>query len=109
MVQEPLSHNSAAVVILTIQVKDKNADDIIQPTEEGEPPVNKQTDTAEATIYIGAFKADSPQFSPPWTPSDPTLVFQVKEQQAVGTVMFKLNAKDPVTGLQVRTNNTQSV
>ena len=45
VVQEPLSHTSAAVVILTIQVVDKNADDLEQPTEEGEPPINKQIDT----------------------------------------------------------------
>ena len=29
------------------------------------------------------------------------MVFEVKEQQAVGTVLFKLTAKDPVTGQQV--------
>ena len=70
------------------QVEDKNA----------APGYENQTDTAEATFYIQAYKADSPQFSAPWTPGDPTLAFDVKEEQPVGTVLFKLNAKDPVTG-----------
>ena len=70
------------------QVEDKNA----------APGYENQTDTAEATFYIQAYKADSPQFSAPWTPGDPTLTFDVKEEQPVGTVLFKLNAKDPVTG-----------
>ena len=71
-----------------LQVEDKNA----------APGYENQTDTAEATFYIQAYKADSPQFSAPWTPGDPTLAFDVKEEQPVGTVLFKLNAKDPVTG-----------
>ena len=41
---------------------------------------------AEATFYIQAFKADSPQFAAPWTPSDPTLKFDVKEQLPGSTV-----------------------
>ena len=53
------------------------------------------------TFYIEAYKADSPQFSSPWTPSDPNLEFYVKEQQPVGTVLFKLNAKDPISGQPV--------
>ena len=51
VVQEPLSHTSAAVVILTFQVVDKNADDIIWPTEEGEEPINKQVDTGETSKF----------------------------------------------------------
>ena len=58
--------------------------------------------TAEVTFYIQAYKADSPQFSAPWTPSEPTLTFEVKEEQPVGTVLFKLNAHDPLTGQAVR-------
>jgi hypothetical protein len=87
--QESLSHASAAFII--IKVKDKNA-------AVGYP---NQTTTAEATFYIQAYKANSPQFSAPWTPGDPTLTFDVKEELPIGTILFKLNAKDPVTGKPV--------
>ena len=60
-----------------------------------------QVATAEVTFYIQAYKADSPQFASPWTPSDPRLEFSVKEQQPVGTVLFRLAAHDPITGLAV--------
>ena len=60
--------------------------------------------SAEVTFYIEAYKADSPQFASPWTPSDPNLEYHVKEQQPVGTVLFRLNAKDPVTGQPVSEN-----
>ena len=55
-INEKLSYSSAAVIILTLQVRDRNA-------EEG-----NQTDTAEATLYIKAFNANSPVFPVPWTP-----------------------------------------
>jgi hypothetical protein len=89
--QESLSHASAAVIIVTIKVEDKNV----------AVGYENQTATAEATFYIQAYKADSPQFSAPWTPGDPTLTFDVKEELPIGTVLFKLNAKDPVTGQPV--------
>ena len=34
-------------------------------------PINNQIDTIDVTFYIQAYKADSPQFPSPWTPSDP--------------------------------------
>jgi hypothetical protein len=55
-------------------------------------------------MYIEAYKADSPQFSSPWTPSDPNMEFHVKEQLPIGTVMFRLNARDPTTGQPVSQN-----
>ena len=58
-------------------------------------------DTVEVTIYIQAYKADSPQFAAPWTPSDPVLTFDVKEELPIGTVLFKLTARDPLTGQTV--------
>ena len=60
-------------------------------------PVNTQVDTAEITFYIQAYKADSPQFSAPWTPSDPNIEFVVKEELPPSTVLFKLIATDPIT------------
>ncbi len=96
--QEPLSHASAAVIIVTLMVEDKNA----------AKGYGNQTATAEATFYIQAYKADNPQFASPWTPGDPTLTFEVKEEQPVGTILFKLHAKDPVTGQQVRSEGSLS-
>lgn len=112
VVNEPLSYSSASVIILTVQVTDVNAELPRQPNNRLIPeeeqdeqvtdkPVNTQVDTIEVTFYIQAYKADSPQFSAPWTPSDPTLSFDVKEEQPIGTVLFKLTAKDPLTGQSV--------
>lgn len=53
------------------------------------------------TIYVQAFRADSPQFDAPWTPADPRLKFKVKEESQVGSVILKLGAKDPLTGQPV--------
>ena len=52
--------------------------------ESTERPINTQIDTSEATFYIQAYKADSPQFSAPWTPSDPVLNFDIKEELPIG-------------------------
>ena len=65
-------------------------------------PVNTQVDTAEITFYIQAYKADSPQFSAPWTPSDPNIEFVVKEELPPSSVLFKLSATDPITREPVR-------
>ena len=63
----------------------------------GSSNVKAQFDTAEITFYIQAYKADSPQFSSPWTPSDPNIEFVVKEELPPSTVLFKLSATDPLT------------
>ena len=99
VVNEPLSYSSAAVIILTIQVTDLNADlPAPEDPESTEKTINTQVATTEATFYIQAFKADSPQFSAPWTPSDPVLTFEVKEELPILTILFKMTAKDPLTG-----------
>ena len=59
--------------------------------------VKAQFDTAEITFYIQAYKADSPQFASPWTPSDINIEFAVKEELPPSTVLFKLSATDPLT------------
>ena len=63
--------------------------------------ISTQFDTAEITLYIQAYKADSPQFAAPWTPSDPNLEFYVKEE-TVNQVLFKLTATDPLSGQKVQ-------
>ena len=86
IVNEPLSYSSAAVIIVTVQVTDLNAELIMTDKDPNstERPVNMQIDTVEATFYIQAYKADSPQFSAPWTPSDPVLKFDIKEELPIG-------------------------
>jgi len=87
-INEKLSYSSAAIIILTLQVKDKNAEENIE----------SQIDTAEATLYIKAFNADNPVFPPPWTPSDPTILVNISENIPPGEAFFNLGAKDPITG-----------
>ena len=86
IINNKLSYSSAAVIILTLEVVDKNAE------------VGNQTSTAEATFYIQAFNADSPVFPSPWTPSDPTIQIEVDEELPPGSPLFNLTAKDPLTG-----------
>lgn len=86
IINNKLSYNSAAVIILTLKVLDKNAE------------VGNQTSYAEATFYIQAFNADSPVFPAPWTPSDPTIEVVVDEELRPGTPLYNLTAKDPLTG-----------
>lgn len=87
-INEKLSYSSAAIIILTLQVKDKNAEENIED----------QIDTAEATLYIKAFNANNPVFPPPWTPSDPTIHVNISENIPAGEAFFNLGAKDPVNG-----------
>ena len=87
-INEKLSYASAAIIILTVQVKDNNA----------ETNVEQQVDTADVTLYIKAFNADNPIFPTPWTPSDPRIIVNVSENIPPGKPIFKLAAKDPITG-----------
>lgn len=95
-----------------MEVKDVNAeDDRVDESEDdetttmttttGKDGTFSQVDKAEVTFFIQAFRADSPQFAHPWTPSDPTLTFEIKEEQPIGHVLVKLSAKDPITGQPV--------
>ena len=90
VVNEPLSYSSAAVIIVTVQVTDLSAELVMtdKDPESTERPINTQIGTSEATFYIQAYKADSPQFSAPWTPSDPVLNFDIKEELPIGKSNF---------------------
>ena len=90
-INEKLSYASAAVIILTVQVTDKNAEDNVED----------QVDTAEVTLYIKAFNADNPVFPSPWTPSDPTIIINITENFPPVKPLFKLAAKDPLTGQDI--------
>ena len=87
-INEKLSYSSAAVIILTLEVRDLNAEDNVE----------SQVDLAEATLYIKAYNADNPTFPAPWTPSDPTFTVNISENMPPGQPFFNLAAKDPLTG-----------
>ena len=90
-INEKLSYSSAAVIILTLEVRDRNADERVE----------EQVATAEATLYVQAFNADNPTFPPPWSPSDPNIHVNITENRAPGYPLFNLGAKDPLTGQQI--------
>ena len=90
-INEKLSYSSAAVIILTLEVRDVNAEDNVE----------SQVDRAEATLYIKAYNADNPTFPAPWTPSDPTFRVNITENMPPGQPFFNLGAKDPLTGQSI--------
>lgn len=57
------------------------------------------------TLYIQAFSDKNPIFAPPWTPSRPQLQVQVKEEQELGTKVFSVIAKDPISGEAIQLIN----
>ena len=73
-INEKLSYSSAAMIILTLEVRDRNADERVE----------EQVATAEATLYVQAFNADNPIFPPPWSPSDPNIHVNITDNRAPG-------------------------
>ena len=67
---QKLSYSSAPVIILALQVMDRNS------KKGGE----EQVATAKATLYIQDFNADNPVFPPPWNPSDPIIQINTGQQ-----------------------------
>lgn len=92
-VRNPLNHDLAAVIRLTIKAVDLNA---VYNKEE-------QFDTAEVTIYIQSFKDTNPIFrNKGWTSSLPTVNVRVKEEMPIGMVLFTLMADDPVSNRKIQ-------
>lgn len=92
-VQNPLNHDLAAVIRLTIKTVDLNA---VYNKEE-------QFDTAEVTIYIQSFKDTNPIFrNKGWTSSVPVVNAKVKEEMPIGMVLFQLLADDPVNDRKIQ-------
>lgn len=91
-VNRMLDYQVAAVVILTVQVRDLNAIDR-----------NEQIAKVEVTIYIQAYSDDNPTFTNPgWSPNNPTIRLTVLEEQPLGTTLLMLSAKEPTTGSPVQ-------
>nr|CAD7397956.1 unnamed protein product [Timema cristinae] len=87
-VAQPLDHQSAAVIILTIQAKDLNAKENIK----------EQIAKVEISIYIQAYNDSNPIFTlPGWSISNTIVKIKIPEEQPVGTVLMTLTAKDPIT------------
>lgn len=92
-VRNPLNHDLAAVIRLTIKAIDLNA---VYNKEE-------QFDTADVTIYIQSFKDTNPIFrNKGWTSSLPVVNVKVKEEMPIGMVLFTLMADDPVSNRKIQ-------
>ena len=88
-VAQPLDHQAAAVIIFTVRVDDLNA------FEHKEDQFAK----AEVTIYIQAYSDSNPLFTmSTWTPTNPIINISIPEEQAVGSTLVTLMAKDPLNG-----------
>lgn len=86
-IQNALSHDLAAVIILTVK-----AVDILAVYNK-----DQQFATAEVTIYVQSFKDTHPIFkNKGWSSSNPILQFKIKEEMPVGMTLFTLMAEDPV-------------
>lgn len=87
-VNSHLSHQSAAVIILTVEAVDKNAE------------INPQSQIArgEVTIYIQAYDEQNPKFTVGnWSPLDTTIELSVQEERPIGSTLLTLTAVDPTT------------
>lgn len=92
-VRNPLNHDLAAVIRLTIKAIDLNA---VYNKEE-------QFDTADVTIYIQSFKDTNPIFrNKGWTSGVPVVNVKVKEEMPIGMVLFTLMADDPVSKRKIQ-------
>lgn len=92
-VNQTLNHDLAAEITVTVKVRDSNA----------VYNVDKQFDTAEATIYIQSFKDTNPIFlNKGWSSLLPIVHFTIKEEMPIGSTLFVLAADDPVTGRKIQ-------
>lgn len=92
-IRNPLNHDLAAVIRLTIKAVDRNA---VYNKEE-------QFDTADVTIYIQSFKDTNPIFrNKGWSSSLPVVSVKVKEEMPIGMVLFQLLAEDPVSNRKIQ-------
>ncbi|XP_075230581.1 cadherin-related family member 1-like [Lycorma delicatula] len=94
MVNSTLDHQTAAVIILTVQARDKNAVE----------NVDEQITKVEVTVYIQAYNELNPNFTVgSWSPSDPTIRVSEPEEKPVGSIVLVLSAIDSVNNLPIST------
>ncbi|RZF46512.1 hypothetical protein LSTR_LSTR009294 [Laodelphax striatellus] len=84
-VNSTLDHQTAAVIILTVQAVDLNAVENIED----------QKTKVEVTLYIQAYNVLNPKFTVgSWSPKDPTIRVNVPEEKPVGSTLLTLAAID---------------
>ncbi|XP_024085574.1 cadherin-23-like [Cimex lectularius] len=85
-VNSHLSHQAAAVIILKVGAKDKNA--VVNPD-------NQRTEV-EVTLYIQAYDEQNPKFTVGgWTPFEPIINISFQEEKPAGSPIFTLSGIDP--------------
>lgn len=84
-VNSPLDYNAASVISFNVVATDQNAS------------LDPQETSAEVTIYIQAHSESNPIFAPPWTPANPKIEITVPEESVVGSTIFTVTARDPLT------------
>lgn len=84
-VNSPLDYNAASVITFSVAAVDQNG------------ALGPQKSTVEVTVYIQAHSESNPVFAPPWTPATPKITITVPEETTVGSTVFAVTARDPVT------------
>ncbi|KAF6205675.1 hypothetical protein GE061_019848, partial [Apolygus lucorum] len=85
-VNSHLNYQAAAVIILTVESRDKNA--AVNP--------DSQHASVEVTLYIQAYDEQNPQFTVGgWTPIEPVVNVTVQEEKSIGSSILQLSAFDP--------------
>ncbi|XP_015781899.1 cadherin-23 [Tetranychus urticae] len=76
----------ASIIVVPVVAHDIN----------GEP--DDQKAFTDLTIYIQSHGERNPIFIPPWTPSEPTYEINLPEETLIGSTVFTLAARNPLTG-----------
>ncbi|XP_077533203.1 cadherin 74A [Haemaphysalis longicornis] len=84
-VNSPLDYNAASVITFNVAAVDQNG------------ALHPQKTTVEVTVYIQAHSESNPIFAPPWTPANPKIEITVPEESTVGSTIFTVTARDPLT------------
>ncbi|KAK9498689.1 hypothetical protein O3M35_003268 [Rhynocoris fuscipes] len=91
-VNSHLSHQSAAVIILTVQAKD------VKATVNADQQVAK----VEVTLYIQAYDEQNPKFTVGgWSVIDPVINTSLQEERPIGSTVLTLTAFDPTNNLPI--------
>lgn len=91
-VNESLNHDLAAIIMLTVKVRDVNA----------EINIDKQFDLAEVNVIVQSYKETNPVFkNQGWTSAKSIVNVKIKEEMPIGGILFTLEAEDPVHGFPI--------
>ncbi|XP_053673187.1 protocadherin-16 [Anopheles nili] len=91
-VNSTLNYNYAAVITLTVRAVDTMAE--VAPA--------RQFDQTEVTLYVQSFKDTNPLFkNKGWSTVRPKVEVKVKEEAPIGSVVFRIEATDPVADVPI--------